>query len=143
MDFLKLAGLLSFTASAMHIAIIFGGPSWYRFFGAGEGMAQMAEQKLLKPTLITISISMLLAVWGAYAWSGSGLVQKLPFIKVTLSTITAVYLIRGFAGLIAPFVSNHPKIVQNSTSFWVWSSIICILFGIVHLKGVMDKWAVL
>ena len=143
MDFLKLAGFLSFTASAMHIAIIFGGPSWYRFFGAGEGMAQMAEQNLLKPTLITISIAMLLAVWGGYAWSGSGLVPRLPFLKMILSTITAVYLIRGFVGLVAPFVSNHPQILQNSTSFWVWSSIICILFGFVHLKGVIDKWAVL
>ena len=143
MDFLKLAGFLSFIVSAVHIAIIFGGPRWYRFFGAGEGMAQMAEQNLLRPTLITASISMVLAVWGAYAWSGAGLIPKLPFLKTVLSTITVVYLIRGCGGLIAPFVSNHPLIVQNSIGFWVWSSIICILFGIIHLKGVIEKWAVL
>jgi len=143
MEALKLAGLLSFIVSAMHIAVIFGGPNWYRFFGAGERMAQMAEQNLLKPTLITISISIVLAVWGAYAWSGAGLIPRLPFLKFILSIITAVYLIRGFGGLIAPFVSNHPQILQNSVSFWVWSSVICILFGMVHLKGVVDKWPVL
>ena len=143
MDFLKLAGLLSFIISAVHIAIIFGGPRWYRFFGAGEGMVQMAEQNLLRPTLITVSISMVLAVWGAYAWSGAGLIPKLPFLKTIISGITAVYLVRGCGGLIAPFVSSHPLILQNSIGFWVWSSIICILFGVVHLKGVIEKWAVL
>ena len=106
-------------------------------------MAQMAEQNLLKPTLITISISMVLAVWGAYAWSGAGLIPKLPFLKPILSAITAVYLVRGCGGLIAPFVSSHPLILQNSTGFWVWSSTICILLGVVHLKGVIEKWAVL
>ena len=143
MDFLKFAGMLSFIASAMHIAIIFGGPEWYRFFGAGEGMAQMAEKNLMKPTLITVSISMVLAVWGSYAWSGAGIIPKLPFLKTVLSAITVVYLVRGCGGLIAPFVSNHPQIVQNSTGFWLWSSAICILFGVVHLKGVIEKWAVL
>jgi len=99
-DYLKFAGTLSFIASALHIAIIIGGPSWYRFFGAGESMASMAERVL----------------------------------------ITLVYLLRGACGLIAPFISNHPAITQNSTSFWVWSSIICLFIGLVHLKGVIAKW---
>ncbi len=38
-DFLKVAGILSFVTSVLHIAIIIGGPEWYRFFGAGEGAA--------------------------------------------------------------------------------------------------------
>ena len=33
-------GLLSAAASLLHVACIFGGPAWYRFFGAGEGVAQ-------------------------------------------------------------------------------------------------------
>jgi hypothetical protein len=27
---------LSFIAALLHVARIFGGPSWYRFFGAGD-----------------------------------------------------------------------------------------------------------
>lgn len=30
-------GLLSAAAALLHIAVIVGGPDWYRFFGAGEG----------------------------------------------------------------------------------------------------------
>ncbi len=139
-DYLKIAGALSLFASAMHIAIIFGGASWYRFFGAGEQMARMAEQGLIQPTLITLFIASVLAVWGAFAWSGAGLLPEFPFVKIVLILITAVYLLRGVVGLVAPFITDHPQIAQNSVSFWVWSSIICLMFGLVHLKGVFGKW---
>jgi len=143
LDFLVMAGLLNFFAAAAHIAIILGGASWYRFFGAGEAMAQMAEQNLLRPTLVTLSIAILLAVWGAYALSGAGLIVKLPLLKIALIAITAVYFGRGVIGLVAPFVSNHPDIRQNSTRFWVLSSLICLFIGGVHLKGIVDSWPVL
>jgi len=48
MTSLKIAGCLSLLASLAHLAIIVGGPSWYRFFGAGEQLATMAEQGLLR-----------------------------------------------------------------------------------------------
>ncbi len=40
---LTVAASLSFIAAALHVAIIFGGGDWYRFFGAGEAMASLAE----------------------------------------------------------------------------------------------------
>jgi xylose isomerase len=70
-DYLKLAGALSFIAAAMHLAIIFGGPKWYRFFGAGERMAEMAAQGQVQPTLITLSVAAVLGLWGVYAWSAA------------------------------------------------------------------------
>lgn len=33
---------LSAIAALLHVGIIIGGPSWYRFFGAGERMARAA-----------------------------------------------------------------------------------------------------
>ena len=59
----------------LHLAIIAGGPDWYRFFGAGEGMARMAERGMLKPALITLGIAAILAVWAAYAFAGAGLIR--------------------------------------------------------------------
>ncbi len=139
-DYLKLAGILSFIASVMHVAIIFGGAEWYRFFGAGEAMATMAEQGLLRPTLITLCIAFTLAIWGAYAWSAAGMVPEFPLLKPVVYLVTFVYLSRGALGLLAPYISNHLQITQNSSVFWFWSSLICLAFGLVHLKGVMDKW---
>ena len=51
------AGLLDVAAALLHVAITFGGPDWYRFFGAGEAMAQAAQSGSVRPTLITIAIA--------------------------------------------------------------------------------------
>jgi putative oxidoreductase len=142
-DLLVIAGALSFLAAALHICVIVGGASWYRFFGAGETMALLAERGSVKPAFITLAISLILFVWGLYAWSGAGLLPKMPFLKLGLVTITTIYLVRGLGGLIAPFASDHPQIKQNSVNFWVWSSIVCLVIGMVHLSGVVSKWQVL
>ena len=78
---LIIAGILSCTASLMHLAIIIGGPQWYRFFGAGEQMATMAAQGQWYPTLVTSFIALVLFGWALYAFSGAGLIAKLPLLK--------------------------------------------------------------
>lgn len=137
---LTIAGGLSFSAALIHIAIILGGADWYRFFGAGEGMAQMAESGSFQPTVITLMIALVLAVFAVYAWSGAGVLPKLPLLKFVLVVITGIYLLRGSVGLLAPFLSAHPMITQNSLSFWIWSSLICLGFGLVHLRGLVCQW---
>lgn len=41
---LAFGGSLTLLAAVLHVFIIVGGADWYRFFGAGEAMAQMSEQ---------------------------------------------------------------------------------------------------
>ena len=93
-------GVLSGAAAILHLAVIAGGPDWYRFFGAGEGMARMAERGMLQPTLITLGIAAILAVWAAYAFAGAGLIRRLPLMRTALVAISAVYLLRGL--ILAP-----------------------------------------
>ena len=142
-DLLLVAGSLSMLAAALHITVIIGGPNWYRFFGAGEAMAKMAENGSPKPAVITTGIAIVLFVWGIYAWSGAGYLPGLPLLKYVLLAITTIYLVRGTGGLIAPFVTNHPQIKKNSTVFWVWSSAICLLIGFFHLLGLIAIWKTL
>lgn len=137
---LLVAAMLSFTAALLHVGVIFGGPDWYRFFGAGEAMAKLAESGSRYPAVVTTGIALILSVWGLYALSGAGLIARLPLLKTGLCLITVIYLVRGLAGLIAPFLSTHPAISQNSTSFWIVSSLICTAFGVVHLLGLMNSW---
>ena len=139
-DYLKFAGILSFIASVLHIGVIIGGASWYRFFGAGEGMALLAEKGSVQPAIMTFCIALVLAVWGAYAWSAAGILPVLPLLKTALILITLVYLVRGSLGLLAPFFADHPQVAENSMSFWIWSSLICLLIGLVYLRGILDKW---
>lgn len=79
--FLIAASALSFIASLLHVACIFGGPDWYRFFGAGEQMAQLAEQGSTYPTYVTLAIAVIIALWGLYALSGAGVILKTATFK--------------------------------------------------------------
>lgn len=133
----------SFTASLLHVAIIFGGANWYRFFGAGENMAKLAENASIYPTIVTFIIASILSIWGLYALSGAGLMPKFPLLKTALVVITSIYLVRGVAGLTLPFIFNHPMFSQNSKTFWLVSSLICLLIGLTHLLGTVSSWRAL
>jgi hypothetical protein len=135
---LAAGALLSAIAALLHLGIIVGGPAWYRFFGAGERLARAAEQGRRYPDVITLAIAAVLFTWSAYALAGAGVIGPLPLSKAALVAITAVYLVRG--------VGYAPLVVANGgrvTPFVVWSSLICFGYGLVHLVGLVQRWAAL
>lgn len=129
---------LSAGASLLHLAAIAGGPSWYRFLGAGERMARLAEMGSPRPTLITLAIAAVLASWAAYALSGAGLIPRLPLMRPALVAITAVYLLRGLV-LLPALALNGGK----ASPFLWWSSLIVLAYGIVHAVGTIRAWPAL
>ena len=132
---LLVGAALSALAALLHVAIIFGGAPWYRFFGAGERMARAAEAGHLRPTLITIGIASILALWSLYALSGAGLIAPLLLLRSGLCLITGIYLLRGLAILPLLTVAR-----VHSTPFLIWSSLVCLGFGLVHLLGLAQRW---
>lgn len=135
---LIIAGILSAMAALLHIACIYFGAPWYRLLGAGEQMAQQAEQGSLMPAIITSGIVFVLFIWSLYAFSAAGLLTKLPLMRLALIMITSIYLIRGIVGF---FLITYP--IENSPEFWLWSSAISLSFGIVHLIGLKQQWSTL
>ena len=132
---LIVGSILSGIAALLHVAIVIGGAPWYRFFGAGEAMASAAAAGRLYPAIVTLAIAAVLAGWAAYALAGAGVLPALPWQKAALVAITAIYLLRGLAILpLLVFAS------QQATPFLVWSSLICLGYGIVHLIGVAQVW---
>jgi hypothetical protein len=127
--------VLSGVAGLLHLAIIFGGAPWYRFFGAGERMARAAEAGQWYPTVVTLGIAGVLLAWAAYALAGAGVIALLPLLKPALVAITAVYLLRGIL-----FVPALMLKTGAATPFALWSSLICLGFGLVHLLGVAQGW---
>jgi hypothetical protein len=134
--FLIAAATLSALAAVLHLGCIAFGASWYRFFGAGERVVQMASAGSWYPAIITSLIAAVLATWALYALSGAGVIPRLPFARVILCAITTVYLLRGVA--ILPIAALHPG---RSPAFWLWSSAICLAIGVVHLVGLRQAWA--
>lgn len=137
---LTIGAVLNAVAAILHVGCIVFGASWYRFFGAGERMAIMAEAGDWRPTAITAGIVVVLSVWALYALSGAGAIRTLPLLRIGLPAITAIYLLRGLAGLAyAAFGAGFER-ARTDTAFWWWSSAICLGIGIVHAIGLMQVW---
>jgi len=131
---LIIAGWLSVAASLLHIGCIIGGPAWYRFFGAGEGMARAASRGEIYPALVTFAIAVLLAIAAAYAFAGAGVFRKLPLMRTALVVISGVYLLRGLALVPIAFTP------AAQTSFNIWSSLIVLGYGIFYAIGTWKAW---
>jgi putative oxidoreductase len=136
-QWLLLGGLFSGVASLLHVAIILGGATWYRFFAAGERMARMAARGSLYPTILTAGIAVVLAVWALYALSGAGVIRRLPFLRLALGAIAAVYLARGILAIPAVLLLDTPYLIElrGRMTFMVVSSAICVVMGLCYAAG--------
>lgn len=126
---------MSIAASLLHIGCIIGGPDWYRFFGAGEEMAEAAEQGRWMPTILTLIIAGVLAGWAAYAFSAAGKFVRLPLARTALVLISAVLLLRAFAVFIPSIWAP-----EQSMAFRIWSSAIVLFLGVCFAVGTFRAW---
>ena len=133
--YLIAAGACSAVAALLHIGCIVFGAPWYRFFGAGERMVQLAEQGSRYPAAVSAFIVLVLGIWSLYAFSGAGVLPRLPLRAPVLCCVTAIYLLRGVAVVPLLFLS-----LGRTTAFWWWSSAICLLIGALHLIGLVQVW---
>lgn len=128
-------GTLSAIAAVAHLACIFVGAPAYRFMGAGERMARAVEAGKLKPTLVTLAIAAVLLLWAIYAFSGAGLISELPFTGFVLPAAGGVYLVRALG-----FRLLKPRFPDNCKAFWLWSSGICLVLGLLYALGSIYVW---
>ncbi len=131
---LALGGAVTGVAALLHLAIVVGGPGWYRFVGAGERVARLAAHGSIYPAVITTCIAAILGVWTLYALSGAGVVRHLPFLRPALALIAAVFLARGILGIPAVMSMDDPY-ARARTTFMVASSAICTLLGLCYGVG--------
>jgi hypothetical protein len=128
-------GWLSLSASALHLACIVGGPDWYRFFGAGEALAQAAERGEAYPALVTLGIAVVLALWAAYAFAGAGKIGRLPLMRTALVAISGIYLARGAA--LVPALT----VPAMGGTFNIVSSLIVLVYGLCYAVGTWRAWS--
>lgn len=129
------AAAMSFASALAHLGAIFGGGDWYRFFGAGEQMAQLAESGSARPAILTALIAAILTGWALYALSGAGLIRRLPLVRSALVAITIVLSARGVMGF---FRGAFPP--EISTEFIVVSSLIVAVMAAAFAVGTAKAW---
>ena len=138
---LILGGSISTAIALLHIAIIFGGAPAYRYFGAGEEMAQMASSGSVLPALITLFIAVILVLWGLYAFSGAGLIRYLPLLRIGLVVIASIYTLRGIGVIpqVAWMIKSPKSVAPQDIVF----SLVSLLAGIVYFVGTISTWKLL
>lgn len=124
---------MSIATGLLHFAIIWAGASGYRYFGAGEDMALMAESGSAYPALLTAVIAFVFICWGVYAFSGAGLVRKLPLHTVLIPVIGAVFALRGLGVLpqIVMYVMPGSEVAIKDMVF----SAVALAIGVFYLIG--------
>ena len=139
---LKIAGVLSSCIALLHVAIIFVGGPAYRYFGAGEEMARLSERGSQIPALITTGLTIVFVVWAAYAFSGAGVMRRLPLLKTGLIVIGVIYTLRGL--LLGPqavwFFSLYRAAVPARQLLF---SAAALVTGLVYLEGTRQAWSYL
>jgi hypothetical protein len=133
---LILGAIFSAIAALAHLGCIIFGGDWYRFFGAGEQMAKMAEAGEAYPTIVTSVLVLILSIWSVYGLSGARVITKLPLVRTALVLISSIYVLRGVL-----FVALMPMFPENSITFWLVSSTICISIGMLYSVGTYQSWS--
>ncbi len=99
-------------------------------------MAELAEQGHWYPTVSTLIISSILAIWALYALAGAGVISRLPLLRTALVLISGVYILRGLSfGVLIPYFPG------NSLLFGLISSSICLFIGILYSVGTYQVWS--
>jgi len=139
--YLILAGIAASAGAALHIAILFGGPDWYAFFGAPRGLVEMARAGNLRAPISCLVIAAFLTLLAGYAFSGAGVIRRLPFLRFGLASIAAILILRGV--LFVPLIVFRPGSLagicdcRDVDSFIIVTSALCLGLGVGYALGAL------
>ena len=130
---LMIAGVSSFALALCHVVIIFVGPSAYDYFDI-HALALLAAQGSWIPALVTSCVIGYFVVCGLYAFSGAGMLRRLPWLRAVLIAIGAIYFVRG----LAIFWFAYLWLIGSSDAMFreIIFSLGSLLIGISYLFGV-------
>ncbi|MFH0781778.1 MAG: hypothetical protein V2B20_07455 [Pseudomonadota bacterium] len=139
---LIIGGTLTGIAALLHLAMILGGPDWYLFFGAGEEMAKLAASRSSCPAMNAAGIAVILSIWTLYAFSGAGLIRRLPFQRSVLVLVAGVFLMRGIVGVPMVLLMDDPYAMELRArmTFVVVTSAVIFSLGLCYAIGTALLW---
>jgi putative oxidoreductase len=134
------SGVLLLSGALLHLAIPLGGSDWYEYFGAPAGLVAMVEAGSLRPAITCVVIAALLGGLAAYAFSGAGIVRRLPLLRPVLGLVGIALLVRGLGFLPLAVVKPHLLAglcgrCQGLSSFLVITSLLCLFLGAALTHG--------
>ena len=134
------SALLCVAGALVHLAIPFGGPSWYWYWGAPQGLVAMAGAGLARPVVTCVVIACILFAFAAYAFSAMGFMRRLPAVRWVLGIIGLGLVAHGvwlpIAAVQDPWaVGRTCGRCGSLNGFVVAMSALCLFIGIGYLLG--------
>ena len=124
------SAIVALAGMVIHIGAVFGGASWYSFFGAPPSIVASARAGTWLAPVSALVIAGLMAICAVYACSALGFVRRLPLQRVALATIAAVCLLRGL--ILPPLALTHPEL---RNPFEIVAALVWFVAGIGFAVG--------
>jgi hypothetical protein len=138
------SGIACAIGALLHMGIIFGGPDWYAFFGAPARLVQMAREGNPRAPASCLIIAAVLLAFASYAFSGVGILRRLPLLRTVLFLIGGGLILRGviFIPLAVWFPSALARVCDchGVDAFLVVTSTICLAVGLGYSVGAVGVW---
>ena len=141
-SYLIAAGAVLVVGALVHLAAIAGGPAWFAALGAPKGLVTLAGTDSLRPAISCVVIAAALLVCAAYAFSGAGLIRRLPLLRPVLALIALGLIARGLAFL--PLAAWRPDLLSGLCGkcaepglFLVATSALCLFVGGGYAVGAL------
>ena len=129
-------GVISALISILHVFLTFR-PDLYRYVSPGQdsGLAQMAEQGSSFTSILTFALALMFAIWAMYAFSGAGLIRRMPLLRPALIAIGVIYILRGL------FLPSEVSMVltQGYPFRFAIFSLISLVAGLLYLIGGLQR----
>lgn len=128
-DFLLVAcGTLNVLIALLHVVVIWYGAPAYRYFGAGEKMATLAEQGSPVPAAVTWAITFAFLGFAAVVFAQVGWID-LPHAHYGVLAIASIYTLRGV--MVLPLLLMPAPVSR----FDLISSLISLAVGLLHFAA--------
>lgn len=126
--YLFCSGMVLVLGGLIHLVTIFGGPDWYAYIGAPDAIIAMARAGKHYPVVVCIIIASFLFVCAAFAFSGAGLIWRLPFTRTVLALMACGLILRGTSFI--PIVIWWPEALASVTSIHSVNALLLITSAI-------------
>jgi hypothetical protein len=127
-------GVISALISILHV-ILAVKPDLYRYVSPDQesALAQIAGQGSSLIIIATVVLALIFAIWAIYAFSGAGLIVRLPLLRLALIAIGVIYILRAL------FLPSEINMVLNQGypfRFVVFSTV-SLVAGLLYLVGIL------
>lgn len=135
---LLVAAGCSLAVALLHAVVPLVGPAAYRFIGGFSQARAVESGAAVRLALITYSVALLFAIWALYAFSGAGVLRRLPLLRLGLLVIGGIHTLRGLRLIPETVASLQGTRVPQR---FLWFSAVSLAIGASYLVGTMRSWS--